>query len=192
MFETYRYLLEKVLKSQKYRSFSELLNALFEQHSYHMENEKKKSPNNKKKRGLRRGATISVSRSGTADKEDFLSFPETVKELSPSREGEESGSKEKEVYFETPKKLGHLDTIVDEVTNVENYMDSEAQHTKSAKIGEEHLTRQPIRQADAAEDEKDFVNLKSMVKFFLTELHMTRPSDEQRLKDLLNVILISA
>ena len=34
MFETYRYIVERVLKSPKYRSFSELLNSLFEHHSY--------------------------------------------------------------------------------------------------------------------------------------------------------------
>ena len=38
MFETYRYLVERVLKSTKYRSFSELLNQLYEQHSHYMEN----------------------------------------------------------------------------------------------------------------------------------------------------------
>lgn len=62
MFETYRYLVERVLKSQKYRSFSELLNALFEQHSFHMEQERTKSKSPKKKRALRRGATTVLAK----------------------------------------------------------------------------------------------------------------------------------
>lgn len=46
--------------------------------------------------------------------------------------------------------------------------------------------------ADAAEEEKDYVKLSSMVRFFLKELKMTRNSDEVRLYDLFEVILINA
>lgn len=37
MFETYRYTIEKLLKSPKYKSFSDLLNALFEEHARQVE-----------------------------------------------------------------------------------------------------------------------------------------------------------
>ena len=37
MFETYRYTVEKLLKSQRYRSFSDLLSVLFERHSLAVE-----------------------------------------------------------------------------------------------------------------------------------------------------------
>ena len=60
------------------------------------------------------------------------------------------------------------------------------------KIGEGSDTelKYDVRAADQAEEERDFVKLKNIVKFFVRELNLTRASDELRLYDLLEVILI--
>ena len=65
MFETYRYIVEKVLRSHKYRSFSDLLNSLFENHSYALNPETKKKKAGTRGRGkelrkkMRKGRTVS-------------------------------------------------------------------------------------------------------------------------------------
>ena len=49
-----------------------------------------------------------------------------------------------------------------------------------------------VRIADRLEEEKDYVKLSSVVNFFQQELQMTRRSDQVRLYDLFEVILINA
>ena len=64
MFETYRYVVDKMLRSTKYRSFSDLLNMLFEKHSYHNEQDKTRS---KKQASKKRKRAATMKRSMTVD-----------------------------------------------------------------------------------------------------------------------------
>ena len=104
---------------------------------------------------------------------------ETTDEKSKNEE-QAKGAQEKEI------------SIVDNLKSVNSLIDSEVKQKLVQKIGEGSDTelKYDVRAADQAEEERDFVKLKNIVKFFVRELNLTRASDELRLYDLLEVILI--
>ena len=98
---------------------------------------------------------------------------------------------EKSAEYETKSAIDedHPTAIIDKADHLGNYLDSDAKQTQMAKLGGPEEGKDD-RAADAAEGEKDFVKLDSMVKFLAAELNMRRPSDEDRLGDLMDVILL--
>lgn len=193
MFETYRYLVDRVIKSQKYRSFSELLNQLFEQHSYYHENEAKRGML-RKKRLRKNKSNIMSMRQQTTDYDQADSF---------DLDNNDKSQDESKILTEysSPNQKQRLDTsnlnVVQENMDRElsDLLDTETKKYDHKEKNEEDETNDPkfeIRAADQAEEEKDFIKLSSMIKFIANELGMTRKQDILRLKDLFEVILIKA
>ena len=77
--------------------------------------------------------------------------------------------------------------VIDDV-NPFSQLDTAAQPTKVAKLDDSVDKEKNF--AEIADDEKDFIRLGDLVKFLLKELEMYRPSDEARMWDLMDVLLI--
>ena len=175
MFETYRYLVDKVLKSQKYRSFSDLLNTLFEQHSHFAENllkKRERADRIKGRKAKKNGKTVtSIERTVSTDSGVLMNLTVGKEEDDKtSQGGDTKRSGDKRSVGDEKKELD----IIDEMKNLQ----------EDASMN--------VRAADQAEEEKDFVRMSSMVTFLCKELNMNRPSDHDRLHDLLVVILVKA
>ena len=102
MFETYKYMCDKILKSNKYRAFSDVLHRLYENHSHHVENNRKKkglSPSKKGKknrRSQRNSKTVEKAKYKGVDdnKVNKTAINETNEDLISSKRSKSSAKKE--------------------------------------------------------------------------------------------------
>lgn len=124
-------------------------------------------------------AVSGFGRTSTVDSEKLTTLVDVVNE-SVLEENNKSKQLDESKIFETPKQekeTSQLDVIAED-KDLNDLLDSNAKkdQVKNNEFGDIE-TGFKVRAVDAADEEKDYVRLSSLIKFFADQLGMTRKTD---------------
>ena len=123
-------------------------------------------------------AVSGFGRTSTVDSEKLTTLVDVVNE-SVLEENNTSKQLEDSKNFETPykeKETSQLDVIAED-KDLDDLLDSKAKDYQVKNELGDIETGFKVRAVDAADEEKDYVRLSSMIKFFADQLGMTRKTD---------------